>query len=73
MSMTKRPALVGVKEIARRLGLSEARCYQLVKDGAIPCIRLSRSIKFDPQVIEQWLSNGGARCPVAKEPDEVAG
>ena len=55
--------LRGAEEIARYIGCSPSRVYQLnsarrlpvVKDGAAICARRSD--------LDRWIEQGGARCP----------
>lgn len=53
------PELVGVEDVGKRLGLSRQRVYSLAREGLLPCIRLGRSVRFDPMVVEAFLRNGG--------------
>ena len=44
-----------------RLGLrSIQRAYVLARQGAIPCVRIGRAVRFDPEAIREFMKRGGA-------------
>ena len=47
--------LLTVRELAELLGLREQTVYDWVAKGRIPCVRLSRSLRFDRSAIREWL------------------
>mgnify|MGYP001328137799 CR=1 FL=1 len=51
--------LVTVDWVCARLGLSRPRVYALTASGALPCVRLGRAIRYDPDRIERFISDGG--------------
>jgi excisionase family DNA binding protein len=51
--------LLDAAETARMLGLRRQQLYGLVREGVIPCVRLGRKLKFHPQVLEEFVANGG--------------
>lgn len=55
-----RPRLVGVEWVATRVGIAEARAYMLAREGILPCIRIGRIVRFDPEQVEDFISGGGA-------------
>jgi excisionase family DNA binding protein len=55
------PALMTVEELAVLLHTSKAAVYARLARGGIPgCVRLGRTLRFDPRVIAQWLSANSA-------------
>jgi excisionase family DNA binding protein len=68
MSTTPRPdPLVNADWVIDRLGLDDRanprhRVYQLVRSGALPHVRLGRSVKFDRHVVEEWIRRGGTHA-----------
>jgi predicted DNA-binding transcriptional regulator AlpA len=46
-------ALLSRSETARRLGISERALWSLTARSAIPCVRLGRSVRYCPKVIEK--------------------
>ena len=53
--------LIGVKEIARRTGLSERSVWRLRDSGALPPpLRFGRLVKWRDADVDAWL---GAGCP----------
>jgi excisionase family DNA binding protein len=51
-----------VPELAKLLHLGKTAIYDMVRRGAIPCIRFGYSVRFDPQEIAEWLQK--RRMPV---------
>lgn len=53
---TSPPAmLVDVHEAARLLSVSPRYVQMLASDGTLPCVRLGRLIRFDPQDLARWI------------------
>lgn len=57
------PTLIQANEAAARLGVSLQRIYELTRLGLVPAVRLGRSIRFDPQQLEAYISDGGSTWP----------
>jgi excisionase family DNA binding protein len=53
--------LLRVEEAAALLGVSRARCYELVRSGALPAVHIGRQVRFDPAKLQEWMANGGYR------------
>ena len=47
--------LLTTKEVAARLGVSRGTIIRWVSERIIPHIRLGRTLRFDPNDIENWL------------------
>ncbi|MQA92691.1 MAG: helix-turn-helix domain-containing protein [Gemmatimonas sp.] len=51
--------------VVRRLGDGEPddkklqRVYRMARNGVLPSVRLGRKVRFDPEVIERWIAQGG--------------
>lgn len=50
-------ALLGIRQLAIQLGYSEIGIRKMVDERRIPYIRVGKLIKFDQQVIADWLQN----------------
>jgi excisionase family DNA binding protein len=48
--------LMTVREVARLLQLHEKTVRRLVRHGRIPCLRLGRTVRFQPDVVLRWLA-----------------
>ncbi len=59
MSETTTRPLLDVRQAAALLQLSERTVYTLVERGELPHARVGGSIRFVPEVLEQWLRDGG--------------
>jgi excisionase family DNA binding protein len=55
------PRLLKAEEVAEATGLSLPRVYELVRAGVLPAVRLGRSVRFHPDVLQNFLE-GGARA-----------
>lgn len=45
-----------VHETADLLHISERTLWALTNQGAIPCVRIGRAVRYDPRDIEAWLA-----------------
>jgi len=53
-----------VSYAARRLNITEARVYQLVREGLIRgAVRLGRQVRIDPDELEEFIKSGGQALP----------
>jgi excisionase family DNA binding protein len=48
--------LIDAEQLSQRLGVKEGTIYDWVRRGKIPCLRLERLIRFDPEEINLWLA-----------------
>ncbi|NIM47999.1 MAG: helix-turn-helix domain-containing protein [Gemmatimonadales bacterium] len=65
--------LLRVSEVAAILDVPTARAYSLTRSGTIPAVRLGRQVRVHPEVLDQWIRNGGqALCEHAKGPQPAA-
>ncbi len=51
MGQDEVPQLVNIREMARILNLKESWLYERTRKGAIPCVRLGKYLRFDPQEV----------------------
>lgn len=49
------PLLVGAKEAARSLGISERTLWSLTKRAKVPHVRLGRRVLYDPDDLRAWV------------------
>jgi excisionase family DNA binding protein len=47
--------LIIPREAAKALAISERTLWQLTKDGAIPCVRIGRSVRYDLRDLRGWI------------------
>lgn len=43
-------------EAARLLGISRSKCYALVAAGAIPAVRIGRSVRVPRAALDEWIA-----------------
>lgn len=46
-----------VNEIARILGVSQARAYRLVQEGLFKSVRIGNAIRISKQSFDHWLES----------------
>jgi len=47
--------LLGIGEVAERLGVSKNTLYDWCAFGKIPYLKIGKFLRFDPQEIDHWL------------------
>ena len=62
-------ALERVDWVAEILGVRKHRVYELAREGLIPCVRLGRQVRFDPQTIAEFVRCGGFTLPRSSRRD----
>lgn len=69
------PAFMTTKEVADYLRIKERRVYDLVRDRAIPCTRVTGKWLFPKDLIDRWLAAHaeGAETAPPSPPPVVAG
>jgi excisionase family DNA binding protein len=56
--------LTTVEETAMPLlGVTNARLYDMARRKLVPHVRLGRTVKFSPEVLEKWVADGGRSLP----------
>jgi excisionase family DNA binding protein len=55
-----------VEEFAEVTGVPVPSVYEGVKLGLIPHYQLGKHIRFVPQVIRNWMENGGTKAAAAR-------
>lgn len=63
------PQLLTPKQAAQALAVSPSTLYGLTHAGKIPCIRLSRAVRYDVRDVEAWIGRQKVGV-VAPEPSE---
>jgi len=51
------PELMSTKEVADYLRVKERKVYELVRDGRIPCTKVTGKFLFPKQLIDHWLAH----------------
>lgn len=46
---------IKVREAAKITGYKETYIYELIKHNKIPYIKINRSIRFDRDILEEWI------------------
>jgi excisionase family DNA binding protein len=47
-----------IKEVAQYLRLSEAKVYEMARDGTIPAFRVGKSWRFQRDLLMDWIRRG---------------
>ncbi len=49
------PMLLNISQVARALGLSRGKVYQLIYHENLPVIPFGRALRVSPQSLQRWL------------------
>lgn len=55
--------MLSARQVAIRLSCSKDQVYNLARRGLIPATFIGDLVRFDPDLIEQWIKDGGAKYP----------
>ena len=55
--------LLTAKRLAEVLNVSEARAYELMRDGTLPVVRLGRQVRIDEDALRAFIAAGGQPLP----------
>jgi len=47
--------LMRAEEVARVLGLGRSKVYELMQSGALPVVRIGRSVRVARVALEEWV------------------
>jgi excisionase family DNA binding protein len=67
------PEFLTTREVADYLRVKERRVYELVRQGAIPCTRVTGKWLFPKTLIDVWLAENAAGESTAAPPPVIAG
>ena len=54
---TQPPSLMSVTQVARRLLVSKATVYRLIRREGLPVIAFGSALRISPASLEEWLRN----------------
>jgi excisionase family DNA binding protein len=56
--------LLRMDEVAKRLGITLGRCYELSRQKLLPVVRLgARQLRVDAETLERFIADGGLHLP----------
>lgn len=55
------PDVLGPKHVSEILGVGYSKALELVKSGAIPCVRIGNHYKISKNSLVEWLEKPGYR------------
>jgi excisionase family DNA binding protein len=58
----ERTRLLLAQEAATLLRVTPNRLYDLAKRGIVPCVHIGRQVRFDEELLLDWIALGG--CPL---------
>jgi excisionase family DNA binding protein len=61
MNDTKR--LLSAYEVAELLNDTRPHVLEMAREGLLPCVRLGRKVRFDPEVVQEFIRTGGRSFP----------
>lgn len=51
--------LLTTQQVTEQTGIPVWKLYELARDGAIPAVRLGKSLRFHPEALSSWIAAGG--------------
>lgn len=54
----ERKRLLNVKQVSEMLSISVHTVYKWAENGRLPAIKLGYTLRFDPERIEKFITNG---------------
>jgi excisionase family DNA binding protein len=54
---TMEPMLLLTRQAAKLLNISERTLWTLTNEGKIPCVRVGRSVRYDPNDLRAWIAS----------------
>lgn len=51
------PLLMTVRQAARALAISERTLWSLTKSGEMPCVRMSRAVRYSLDDLRAWIAS----------------
>ena len=55
--------LLDIPEVAKVLGVSIERAYELARTDVLPVVRVGRQVRIDATKLAEWIDEGGAPLP----------
>ena len=49
------PLLLRAEQAAKALAISPRLLWTLTNDGTIPCVRIGRTVRYDPNDLTAWI------------------
>jgi excisionase family DNA binding protein len=62
---------VRVSEAARLLDIGRSKAYELIRDGALPAIRIGGTVRVPLDALEAWVAGQAKQQAQAKEQAEA--
>jgi len=47
--------MMTIHDVARYLRLSEAKVYQMAKEGLLPALRMGKTWRFKRELLDEWI------------------
>jgi excisionase family DNA binding protein len=63
MAHTQLPKLLRVPAVADALDVTVPRARELVRTGAIKCVRIGRQVRIDADEVQKYINAGGRALP----------
>ena len=60
MALTSGPMLIRPRDAAALLALCQRTLYTMTKAGLLPCVRVGKSLRYDPADLAAWVQRAKA-------------
>ena len=57
------PALLTPEEAGRTLAIGRRKLWELTNCGELPCVRIGRAVRYDPEDLRAWIERRKSRGP----------
>ena len=54
-------SLITPDALADQWGVPKSHVYRLAREGVLPCVRLGKYVRFDPEEIARFIETGGTK------------
>jgi len=55
-----KPLLLRVREVVLVTGFSRSKIYQMIAEGALPCVRHGKSVRVLAEGLNHWIETNGS-------------
>lgn len=55
--------LLRIPHVAQVLDVPQARVYEMIRQGLLPCVRLGRQVRVSEEALRRFIETGGQALP----------
>jgi len=54
--------LLNADEVSQMIGVRRDTIYRWVSQRRIPCVKIKRTTRFNPEIIDKWIKEASVAC-----------